>query len=125
MFETLNKKDKLQKAKKQFLDAVAQDSDWQGDAKKAFNFRDGLGQWTKEEMQIMEEEMRPALTFNMTKSSIDLIMGMNEDNKIRYRVSPTEPSDAFLAEVLNDIADWVYETYEFEDEENDALESTL
>ena len=123
MFETLSKKDKLQKAKKQFLDAVAQDSDWQGDAKKAFNFRDGLGQWTKEEMQIMEEEMRPALTFNMTKSSIDLIMGMNEDNKIRYRVSPTEPSDAFLAEVLNDIADWVYETYEFEDEENDALES--
>jgi hypothetical protein len=123
MFETLNKKERLKKAKKLFLETVSNDSSWQGDAKKAFNFRDGLGQWTKEEMQIMEEEMRPALTFNMTKSSVDLIMGMNEDNKIRYRVSPTEPSDAFLAEVLNDLTDWVYETYEFEDEEADALES--
>jgi hypothetical protein len=123
MLETLNKKEKLQKAKKLFLDSVSQDSDWQGEAKRSFNFRDGLGQWTKEEKQIMEEEMRPALTFNLTKSSIDLIMGMNEDNKIRYRVSPTEPSDGFLAEVLNDIADWIYENYEFDDEESDALES--
>lgn len=123
MFETLKKKEKLQKAKKVFLDSVSKDSNWQSEAKRAFNFRDGLGQWSKEEKQIMEEEMRPALTFNLTKSSIDLIMGMNEDNKIRYRVSPTEPQDAFLSEVLNDIADWVYENYEFEDEESDALES--
>jgi hypothetical protein len=123
MFEKLKKVEKLQKAKKHFLDAVSKDSTWQGDAKKAFNFRDGIGQWTKEELQIMEEELRPALTFNLTKSSVDLIMGMNEENKIRYRVSPTEPTDAFLSEVLNDVADWAYENWEFEDEEVDALES--
>jgi hypothetical protein len=123
MFETLKEKEKLQKAKKIFLEATSKDSTWQGDAQRSFAFRDGLGQWTKEEKQIMEEEMRPALTFNMTKSSVDLIMGMNEDNKVRFRVSPTEPMDAFLAEVLNDVADWIYENYEFDDEESDALES--
>ena len=52
MFETLKKDEKLKKAKKIFLDAVSKDSDWQGDAKKAFNFRDGLGQWSKEEKEI-------------------------------------------------------------------------
>jgi hypothetical protein len=123
MFEKLNKVKKLRKAQKLFLETVSSDSEWQRTAVTAFGFRDGDGQWTKEEKQIMEEEMRPALTFNLTKSSVDLIMGMNEDNKIRYRVSPTEPSDAFLAEVLNDITDWVYENEEFEDEESDALES--
>jgi hypothetical protein len=123
MFETLKKNERLTKAKKIFLESVSADSEWQKTAITAFGFRDGDGQWTKEEMQIMEEEMRPALTFNLTKSSVDLIMGMNEDNKIRYRVSPTEPSDAFLAEVLNDISDWVYDDNDFEDEEGDALES--
>lgn len=123
MFETLKKTEKLQKAKKVFLESVSKDSNWQGEASRAFGFRDGEGQWTKEEKQIMEEEMRPALTFNMTKSSVDLIMGMNEDNKVRFRVSPTEPQDAFLSEVLNDISDWIYENYEFDDEEADALES--
>ena len=122
MFEQLAKAEKLKKAKKVFIESVSIDGDWQGTARHAFNIRDGI-QWSKEELEIMQEEMRPALTFNMVKSSVDLIMGMNEDNKIRYRVSPTEPSDAFLAEVLNDIVDWVYEDKDFDDEEGDALES--
>ncbi|NIW13140.1 MAG: hypothetical protein GWN31_04240, partial [Candidatus Thorarchaeota archaeon] len=115
MFEKLSKKEKLQKSKKIFMHAVSKDASWQGDSAEYFRFRDGE-QWSTEEKQILEEEQRPALTFNLTKSSVDLIMGMNEDSKKRYRVSPTEPTDAFLAEVLNDIADWVYEQYDFEDE---------
>jgi hypothetical protein len=123
MFEqTMTDAAKLTVAKKLFTNSVGKDNKWQREAVTAFDFRDG-NQWSSEEREILEKEMRPVLTFNLTKSSIDLIMGMNEEHKIRYRVSPTEPTDGFLAEVINDIVDWVYNKYDLEDEENDALES--
>jgi hypothetical protein len=122
MFEQLTKMKKLERAKKMFVDALNKDTAWQNEARDDFKFRDG-DQWSDEEKQILEEELRPVLTFNLTKSSIDLIMGMNEDNRIVHRASPTEPSDAFLCEVLNDLSDYVKETQDFEEEEDGALES--
>jgi hypothetical protein len=122
MFETLTKRNKLKKAKQLFLDAADRDQNWQMEAREDFAFRDG-NQWTKEEKQILEEELRPALTFNLTKSHIDLIMGMNEENRIVHRATPIEKTDTFLAEVLNDIASWVQENNNFTAEEDGALES--
>jgi len=122
MFEQLKTKRKLEKAKAMFIDALNKDTKWQQEARDDFKFRNG-DQWSDEERQILEEELRPVLTFNLTKSSIDLIMGMNEDNRIVHRASPTEPSDAFLCEVLNDLSDFTKETEDFEEEEDGALES--
>jgi len=122
MFEFLSKIKKLDKAKKMFQRAVDADREWQGGAIQDFNFRDGE-QWTNEEKRILAEELRPCMTFNLTKSQVDLIMGMNEDNRITHRCSPVEPLDGFLSELLNDISDWVRETNEFDDEEDMALES--
>jgi len=122
MFEGLSKDNKLKEAKRLFSLAVSSDRKWQSDAADDFKFRDG-DQWTEDEKRILQEELRPVLTFNLTKSSIDLIMGMNQDNRIKHRCSPVEPTDAFLSEVLNDIMDWTAEAQGFEDEEDAALES--
>ncbi|TFH04026.1 MAG: hypothetical protein E4H14_15605, partial [Candidatus Thorarchaeota archaeon] len=122
MFETLAKKKKLERAKGLFIDALNKDNHWQQEAREDFEFRDGK-QWSDEEEQILKEELRPVLTFNLSKSSIDLIMGMNEDNRITHRASPTEPSDSFLCEVLNDLADNVSESQDFMYEEDSSLES--
>jgi hypothetical protein len=113
---------KLKKAKEYFVRAVDADVKWQKEAREDFKFRDG-DQWSQEEKQILEEELRPILTFNLTKSSIDLIMGMNEDNRIIHRASPVEVTDGFLAEVLNDVSDFIIESEDFEGEEDSALES--
>jgi hypothetical protein len=123
MFEKLTKKKKLERAKGLFIDALDRDNYWQQEAREDFKFRDG-DQWTDDEKQVLEEELRPILTFNLTKSSIDLIMGMNEDNKVQHRASPFEPSDAFLCEVLNDLADFFKETNDFDAEMDGALESS-
>lgn len=123
MFERLNKEQKLKKAKKLFIDAVDSDAIWQREAREDFLFRDGTGQWTAQEKKILEEELRPAMTFNLTKSSVDLIMGLNEDNRVIFRCTPVEPSDDFLCEVLNEIYDWAKENHELEEEEDAALES--
>ena len=122
MFEKLSKKAKLDQAKKLAMDAITKDLPWQGQARTDFDFRDG-NQWSSEEKAILEEELRPVLTFNLTKSNIDLIMGMSEDNKIVYRAVPVEPTDGFLAEVLNDTIDWLDDSEDFDAEESAALES--
>jgi hypothetical protein len=124
MFEKLGKQRKLERAKKLFIDALDRDNKWQMEAREDFQFRDGK-QWTDEEMDILREELRPVLTFNLTKASVDLIMGMNQDNKITHRASPFEPSDAFLCEVLNDLSDFYIQSNDFELEEDGAFESAI
>lgn len=124
MFEQLTKRAKLKKAKKLFIDAVSKDSGWQKLARDDFAFHDGTGQWTSEDKKMLEDSLRPVLTFNLSKSSVDLIMGMNEENKKIFRASPFEPSDAFLCEVLNDLSTFVSESNNFEEEEDGALESS-
>ena len=122
LFEKMAKGAKLAEAKRLFQEAMSADNKWQREAREDFAFRDGQ-QWTAEEKRILQEERRPCLTFNLTKSSIDLIMGMNEDNKVSHRCSPVDPTDGFLAEVLNDLSEWAQEANNFVDEEDSALES--
>lgn len=124
MFEQLSKKNKLRKAKELLREAEYKDSYFQKMAKEDSDFKNGE-QWTKEEKHILEEELRPVLTFNLTKSSCDLIMGMNEDNKIVHRASPFEPTDAFLCDVLNDLSDYVVQSNNFDEEQDGALESAV
>ena len=124
MFAGMTKAQKLKTARSLWEDAVDRDAKWQSMAREDFSFRDGY-QWTSEERQILEEELRPVLTMNLTKSSCDLIMGMNEDTKMVFKSSPSEPSDAFLAEVLNDITEWIMERFDFGEEEDAALESAV
>ena len=124
MFEQLSKKNKLRKAKELLREAEYKDSYFQKMAKEDSDFKNGE-QWTKEEKEILEEELRPVLTFNITKSSCDLIMGMNEDNKIVHRASPFEPTDAFLCDVLNDLSDYVVQSNNFDEEQDGALESAV
>lgn len=122
MFNGMTKQKKLDNAKKLFSESIVYDTKWQREAREDFMFRDGY-QWTSNERRILQEEMRPVLTFNLTKSSVDLIMGMNEDNKVVFRCSPVDPTDGFLCEVLNDLTYWIQENNRFADEEDDALES--
>ena len=122
MFEGLTKEKKLERAKILFSEAVMKDRTWQKEAREDFAFRDGF-QWTSEERRLLQDEMRPCLTFNLTKSSVDLIMGMNEDNKIDYKCGPVDRTDGFLCDVLNDLAYWIQQNNRFSDEEDDALES--
>jgi hypothetical protein len=124
MFKNLTKLKKLAKAKEMFQNAIDRDYAWQREAREDFLFRDGF-QWSADERQILQDELRPVLTFNLTKSSVDLIMGMNEDVRVQHRATPIDPTDGFLADVLNDIIAWVAENNEFELEEDGALESAV
>lgn len=123
MFKGLSDQEKLARAKTLWTESSDNDAVFQEEAKEDFGFQDGTAQWTEAERQILAEEMRPCFTFNLVKGSTDLVKGMNEDIKVRYIASPVEPTDGFLAEVLNDVASHVTEKADFEAEEDAAFES--
>lgn len=122
MFETITKKEKLKEAKEMFRKAIGADRTFQAEARDSFMFRDGE-QWTEQEKKLLKDELRPCLTFNLTKRFIELVKGLYEEYRVRYVASPIEQSDGFLAEVLNDIARWVRENWKFEEEEDISIES--
>lgn len=125
MLEKIQKGKLLERVKKLFDDALSNDSNWQVSAKESFEFRDGHGQWNKLERDILEEERRPALTLNVIKAHVDLIMGLNEDIKKRFVCTPVSPEDSFLCEIINNVIYWLYQRYDWESEEDNAYESAL
>jgi len=125
MFETVkSNRDLLSKAKEAFDDSIGADRNFQVKARESFDFRNNE-QWDKLERDILEEERRPALTFNVVKAHIDLIMGLNEDLRKRYTAKPVAVEDAFLCDVLNSIDYWLYQTTDWQGEEDNAFESAL
>jgi hypothetical protein len=113
---------KLKRAKEYTNTAADASRDWQKLAQEDFLFRDG-DQWPKNEKEQLEDDKRPVLTFNVTKSSIDLVRGLNDDNKVRYHATPVEDGDGLLVEIINKLVYWCYETYEWDLIEDDAFES--
>ena len=114
----------LKNVKERFDDAVSVDRNWQDTARESFEFRDNK-QWSKEEEDQLDDENRPHLTFNITKAHIDLIMGLNEDQRKRYVCTPVNDEDAFLCEVLNTVIYWLYEQKDWEDEEDVSFHSSV
>jgi hypothetical protein len=111
-------------AKSWLENAVTADSTFQKAAKDDFAFHAGR-QWSQPEKQAMYEQQRPALTFNLIKPSVDLIMRVNEENRIDVKAQPTESTGDFLAEVLNDAVDKMREIEESEEQEDDTFENAV
>ena len=124
MLETLGKKNLLKTVHELFKEAIASDGEWQKDAKEAFEFRDG-NHWSDDEIKMLESSRRPHLTFNITKAHIDLIMGINEDQRTRYVCTPVSEDDSFRCEVLNNIIQLLYEKEDWTDEEDVSFESAV
>lgn len=125
MFEKI--KDKsilLSRAKEAYNEASGADRMFQKRAKESFRFRDNE-QWEKIEKDILAEERRPALTLNVVKAHVDLVMGLNEDIKNRFVCKPVAKEDSFLCEVVNNVVYWLYQKNDWEYEEDVAFESAI
>lgn len=125
MFDGLTPKQKLKRAIEIHKDSDSKDGKFRRAARESFAFWRGPGQWTQQEREILNAEQRHAHTYNLTKRFIDLVLGIYEDYAVQYFASPKEPTDALLAEVLNNVYQWVYNAFNFESEILATRESTL
>ncbi|MDY6827245.1 MAG: hypothetical protein SVV67_08780 [Bacillota bacterium] len=121
-FDKLSKAEKLKKARRGFANAVALDRTFQKSALLAYKFYSG-DQYTSEERHILQEQGRPDLTCNLIKPTVELIKGVNEQNKIDVKAQATEPSDGFLADVLDDCKKKMYDLEDIAMKEDDAFEN--
>ena len=105
---TLSPEDKLPEARKMYEYA----EDWHADSKSemhrcARNYHNtgGDGQWDEEDKAILEEESRPALTFNLIKRYVDTSIGMHMDMQRKAVARPVGSEDRFLSDVLEAVCD--------------------
>lgn len=80
-------------------------------------------QYTSEERQQLKAAGRPDLVCNLVKPTIELVKGVNEQNRIVVKASATESGDGSLADLLNDVLDKIRQIENVEMVEDDAFEN--
>jgi len=123
-FSELSNEEKLRRARKDYNQAVSADSVFQRNARLANQFYAG-DQYTREERSLLAQEGRPDLTCNLIKPTIELIKGVNEQNRVEVKANATEKTDGFLADILNNCYNKIKEIEDLEMQEDDALENCI
>lgn len=98
--------------------------DWRKEAVDCFNFRAG-DQWSQDDRAMMEEELRPPITFNRIGPVIDVVSGHEVANRQEIRYFPRSNEDSQVNELLTATVAWVDDECEAEDEISDSFSDML
>lgn len=99
-------------------------AEWRKAAREDFAFVAG-DQWTAEEKQMLEDQNRPAVTFNRTATIINAVAGSEINNRTEVRYFPRTLGDAEMNEVLTKGAAWFRDQSGAEDEDSQAFYDAL
>jgi hypothetical protein len=94
--------------------------EWREEAKDAYDFVAGR-QWAEEDIAKLNEEKRPAITFNRVAAMIDAVCGAQVNNRNEIKFLPRSGDDGGKAETLNGVARWVMDQTDAEDEDSEAF----
>ncbi len=97
---------------------------WREEAKKAYEFVAGE-QWAPEDRQVMEDQMRPVVTFNRIAPIVDAIVGHEATNRQAVKYLPRQLGATEVNEVLSEAADWVRDECGADGEEADAFQDCV
>lgn len=98
---------------------------WREEARTAFGFYSGSGQWSQEDLNVLREKKRPPMTFNRTAPLVNAVVGSEINNRREVQYIPREQGDALADELLTAAGEWFRDQTAAEDEESDAFEDTV
>ena len=100
--------------------------EWRDDAKKAFGFVAGE-QWEKKTTERMENEGRPAITFNRVLPIIKAVSGIeiNTRQETVYLPMGTDEGEVIANEVLSQTSDWMSAGCDGKHQESRAFQDVL
>jgi len=104
----LKSQEKLPEARRLYEQAEDHHSDSKAEMHRCarnYHNTDGCGQWDPDDKAYLEENERPALTFNLIKRNVDTIIGMHMDMQRKAVARPVGTEDRFLSDVLEAICD--------------------
>jgi len=116
--------DLLEQVMSCYKEARMSSSKWREEAKELYGFRAGH-QWDDEDISYLEEQGRPPITFNRAGTIIDAVCGSEVSNRQETRYIPRSGEDGLLTEAATQVAKWVRDNCDAEDEESDAVEDLL
>ncbi len=119
-----DKEDLLGKLWQKLKRARDHSQDWRNWAQDAFDMYSGH-QWSEEDKLLLDEEGRPAITFNRIARNINFVIGEEVQNRQEVRYMAREQGDARVNEVLTAAAQWVRDRCDAEDEESEAFQDAL
>lgn len=104
-----------------FRDSRDHSSEWRNNAFDWYKMVSGE-QWDQDDLMRLQDDLRPAVTFNRILRTINVIVGTQINNRQETQFIPREENDSAANEVLTAGAEWVRDTCDAEDEESDAFE---
>lgn len=97
---------------------------WRTEAKEAFGAVAG-SQWDESDLAQLEDDTRPAFTFNRLAGFIRGICGLEATSRNTVTYYGRELNDSGFNEMLNAAASWARDECNAEDEESDAFRDML
>lgn len=82
-------------------------------------------QWMTEDLQRLQDQQRPAVTFDRIGRTLNAIVGTQIANRQETRYIPREQGDVQVNEVLTAAGEWARDNCDAEDEESDSFEDML
>lgn len=95
-------------------------SDWRKEAIRAFDFVANY-QWSEDDKRILDEQSRPAITFNRVAPIIKAVCGLEVNNRQGIVFLPRTQGDVGINEAYTAAAKWVRDECDAEDEESEAF----
>lgn len=117
--------DLTRKLKAFVIDDMPKVVKWRGEARTAFGFYSGSGQWSQDDLNVLREKKRPPMTFNRTAPLVNAVVGSEINNRREVQYIPREQGDALADELLTAAGEWFRDQTAAEDEESDAFEDTV
>lgn len=109
--------DKLKYAMRLFHEAVDYRAEEHQEAHRAGRFihnSQTTGQWEEGDLAKLREAGRAAFSFNLVKATVDKMIGMHRDGMRKATAMPVGGEDAFVAEMVNALADRIYKEAELD-----------
>lgn len=85
-----------------------------------FDLRAGH-QWREEDLQVLADQMRPAITINMVDKFVEAVGGFEINNRVETVFIPRQVGATGVNDLLTSAAQWVRQECDAEDEETESF----
>lgn len=119
-----SRSDLFYKLKNQFRRDARVSEPWRRKAKEWYAMRAGK-QWDNETLVQLKNEQRPALTFNRTGAVINVVSGIEVNNRQEVKVYPRAEGDAEVSEIGTEGVKWFDDRCQASSEESHSFRDLL
>jgi hypothetical protein len=116
----LDKDTVLSEYNSRFKHAKSHWDEWRTESRNLYDLVAGR-QWDPADEARLKDELRPAVTFNVSGKYMDVITGLQINNRQDIRFYPREEGDAKLNELMTGAVSWGRDLCNALDEETDAF----